>query len=91
MLPVLRRLCLSGLGLVPLRGGKAGLSPRSGAPGVQCGHRLSLPGHLFAGLVLGVEAAEKKLRIGNGQPTWRKAVGGGKGENWGATPQWTGF
>lgn len=34
---------------------------------------LSLPSHLFAGLFLGAEATEKKLKIGDGQQTWRKA------------------
>lgn len=41
-----------------------------GAPGVQSGHEatavLSLPSHRFAGLFRGVEAAGKKLKIGNG-------------------------
>lgn len=60
-----------------------------GASGMQSGHEatalLSLPSFLFAGLFLRVKAAEKKLKNGNGQWTWRKSA-------WGkADHLWTGF
>lgn len=70
------------VGLLPLevegagRGGQDGPPGQGqdytgcGAPGVLSGHEatavLSLPSHRFAGLFRGVEAAGKKLKIGNG-------------------------
>lgn len=47
---------------------------------MQRGHRLPLPGHLFAGLFLRVEAAEKKLQIRNGSRLGGRpsGVGGGR-------------